>query len=74
MYNSVKLQRTISALNDLQQSGASLAQAANTLYSSNDYNFDELWLAVMTIAQLSEKEAMRLTKDWVIRGKGLEAD
>ena len=64
MYGNKNIQNTISALEEMQQAGVTLAEATNSLHRKENVPFDELWPAIMKIRQISEKEAMRLTKGW----------
>lgn len=63
MYRTKKTQQTISALEAIQQTGASLAEAIESLHLKENVAFDDIWPAIMKIRQLSEKEAMQLTKE-----------
>ena len=63
MYRTKEIQKTISALQAIQQNGTSLAEAIELLRIKKNVTFDDIWPAVMKIRQLSEKEAMRLTKE-----------
>ena len=67
MYRTKKLQATISTLKELQQSGVTLAEASRTLHKKEHIPFDDIWPAIMCLRQISEKEAMRLTKEWCLR-------
>lgn len=62
MYRSRNTQQTLSALDALLQNGASLADAIETLHIQKNVPFDDIWPAIMKLCQLSEKEAMQLTK------------
>lgn len=62
MYRTKKIQQTISALDAMQQTGASLAEAVESLYVEQNIPFDNIWPAIMVVCQLSEKEATQLTK------------
>ena len=73
MYRTEKLQTTISTLKELQQSGVTLAEASRSLHKKDNIPFDDIWPAIMCIRQISEKEAMRLTKDWCLRQDGENA-
>jgi len=66
MYGGKKIQITISALKDAQQAGITLAEATRLLHRKRNIPFDDLWPAIMQIHQISENEAMRLTKDWCV--------
>ena len=63
MYRSKEIQITISALQAIQQNGTSLAEAIELLHIKKNVAFDDIWPAVMEVCQLSEKEAMQLTKE-----------
>ena len=65
MYRSKNIQETISALADIQQSGVTLEEATKLLHLNKNVSFDDIWLAIIKIRQLSEKEAMQLTKKWL---------
>lgn len=62
MYRSETIQQTLSALDALLQNGTSLADAIETLHIEKNIPFDDIWPAIMQFCQLSEKEAMQLTK------------
>ena len=64
MYKTNKILETLSALNEIQQSGVTLAEAVKSLHRKEAIPFDDIWPAVMQIRQTSEKEAMQLTKQW----------
>ena len=64
MYGTKKIQETISALEEIQQTGVSLTEATKSLHMKEYIPFDDIWPAIMNICQTSEKEAMRLTKEW----------
>lgn len=64
MYKTKKILETISILDEMQQSGVTLAEAVKSLHQKETIPFDDIWPAVMTIHQTSEKEAMQLTKEW----------
>jgi hypothetical protein len=64
MYRSKKILETISALNEIQQSGVTLAEATKSLHKKQNVPFDDIWPAVMKMRQTSEKQAMQLTKQW----------
>lgn len=57
----------ISMIEDIQQANLTLAEAANRLHQKENIPFDKIWPAIMKIQQLSEKEAMSLTKEWCTR-------
>ncbi len=63
LYNTDKIQLTISTLKEIQKAGMTLAAATRSLHKKENIPFDELWPAIMQIRQISEKEAMQLTKD-----------
>ena len=67
MYRTKKLQTTISTLKEIQQTGMTLAEATRSLYRKANVSFDDIWPAIMCICEISEKEAMRLTKEWCTR-------
>ena len=69
MYDSIKIQQTISALEDMQQAGISLAAATKSLHQNEHVPFDDLWLAIIKIRQVSEKEAMQFTKECCVYSK-----
>ena len=64
MYDSNKTQKTISALEEIQQAGVTLAEATKSLHRKENVPFDDIWPAIMKIRETSEKEAMQLTKEW----------
>lgn len=66
MWNSTKTDSIISALKQSQGAGVSLAEAINSLHNLDKVPFDDIWPAVMVIRQVSEKEALQLTKEWCI--------
>jgi hypothetical protein len=66
LYNS-DIQDIISMIEEIRQTDATLAEAARCLYQKENIPFDNIWPAIMKIRQLSEKEAMSLTKEWCIR-------
>ena len=63
MYRAKKIQQTISSLKSTQQAGASLEEAIESLHVEQNIAFDDIWPAIMKIRQLSEKQAMQLTKE-----------
>ena len=63
MYRTKKIQQSISALEAIQQNGVTLAEAIELLHIKKNVAFDDIWPAIMRIRQLSEKEAMQLTKE-----------
>lgn len=69
MYRNKNIEETLSSLKKLQQAGLSLEQATKTLHKKENVPFDDIWPAIMRLRQLSEKEAMRSTKDWCLHGK-----
>jgi len=64
MYRTETIQNTVAALEKIQQDGMTLAQATKVLHKDKKIPFDDIWPAIMRIQQLSEKEAMRTTKEW----------
>jgi hypothetical protein len=64
MYGTKRIQKTISALEEIQQAGVTLAEATKSLHRKENVPFDDIWPAIMKIRQISEKEAMQLTKEW----------
>ena len=64
MYRSIKVQATITSLKETQQAGVILSEAVRSFHRKGNVSFDEIWPAIMYMRQISEKEAMRLTKDW----------
>lgn len=62
MYSTKKIQQTISTLEAMLQTGASIEDAIESLHVEQNIPFDDIWPAIMRICQLSEKEAMQLTK------------
>jgi len=66
MHDSKKISETIFSLEEIQQAGMTLAEAARSLHLKEMVPFDDIWPAVMQLRQLSEKEAMRLTKEWCV--------
>ena len=69
MYDSIKIQETISNLKKMQQAGISLAEATKSLHLDEHVPFDDIWPAIMKLHHLSEKEAMQLTKEWCVYSK-----
>ncbi len=66
MYRSTKIQTTISTLKEIQQAGVSLTEATRSLHRNENVPFDDIWPAIMQLRQISEKEAMQLTKQWCV--------
>ena len=64
MYDYRNTQKTVSALNEIQQADATLAEATKSLHRKQHVPFDDIWPAIMVIRQVSEKEAMQLAKAW----------
>lgn len=64
MYGSKKIQETISALEEIQKAGVTLAEATKSLHRKENVPFDDIWPAIMTLREIGEKEAMQLTKEW----------
>jgi len=64
MYGDKNIGKTISALEQLQEAGVTLAEATKSLHRKENIPFDDIWPAIMKIRQISEKEAMQLTKEW----------
>jgi len=64
MYGYKSIENTISALVVTQKAGVTLAEATRSIHSNDNVSFDDIWPAIMKIRQLSEKEAMQLTKKW----------
>ena len=64
MQQTQNIQNTISALEEIQQAGVTLAEATKSLHRKENVPFDDIWPAIMKIRQISEKEAMKLTKEW----------
>ncbi len=64
MYRTKKILETISTLDEMQQSGVTLAEAVKLLHQKETIPFDDIWPAIMKLCQTSEKEAMQLTKEW----------
>ena len=64
MYRTKNLTQTIYLLKEMQNKGMPLSEAIKQLYSKENFLFDDLWPAVMSINMVSEKEAMQLTKEW----------
>lgn len=67
MFGRKKVQEVISSLLELQQTGMELPEALALVYVQENIEFDDIWPAVMKIHQLSEKEAMYLTKKYCRR-------
>lgn len=63
MTDSQKTKEVIAALEKFQATGITLTEAIKQLYKNESVAFDDIWPAVMQIEQVSEREAMRLTKD-----------
>ena len=64
MYEFRNVEKTISALKEIQDVGVTLAEATKSLHRKENVPFDDIWPAIMKIRQISEKEAMQLTKEW----------
>lgn len=69
MYKRQQIQEVLSALEKMQQAGVALSEACKSLHRKQNVPFDDIWPAVMIIRQLSEREAMQLTKQWCGFGK-----
>ncbi len=69
MYGIREIQTTISALREIQQAGMTLAEATRLLHRKENVPFDDIWPAIMHTCQISEKEAMQLTKEWCVLWK-----
>jgi len=67
MLNKHKTTIVISALEEVQAAGVTLAEAVQLLHSKENVPFDAIWPAVMIIQQVSEREAMQLTKEWCLK-------
>ena len=64
MWNRAKTNTMVAALKETTKAGISLAEATKSLHAKENVPFDDIWPAVMILRQVSEKEAMRLTKEW----------
>jgi len=64
MYETKQILKAISTLKECQLTGVTLAQATELLHKNYGFSFDDIWPAIMKLRQVSEKEAMRLTKEW----------
>jgi len=58
------IQNIISMMEQIRQADVTLAEATKHLHQKENIPFDKIWPAIMKIQQLSEKEAMSLTKEW----------
>ena len=68
MLNRHKTDKIITTLEEAQATGVTLAEAIHSLHGKDNVPFDDLWPAVMIIQQVSEREAMQLTKEWCLQG------
>jgi len=64
MYEYKNIKKTVSELEEIQEAGVTLAEATKLLHRKENVPFDDIWPAIMKIRQISEKEAMSLTKEW----------
>jgi len=51
-------------IEEIRQADVSIAEAIKRLHQKENMPFDKIWPAIMKIRQVSEKEAMSLTKRW----------
>ena len=67
MLNQHQTNKIISKLVEIQGTGVTLAEAIHKLHKKENVPFDDIWPAVMIIQQVSEREAMQLTKEWCLQ-------
>ena len=65
-YANRNIENIISSLEEIQKAGVSLAEATKSLHMKENIPFDDIWPAIIQLLQLSEKEAMRTTKEWCL--------
>jgi len=58
--------QVVSTREEIQAEGVTLAESIISPHRKEGVPFDDIWPAVMIIRQVSEREAMQLTKDWCL--------